>query len=220
MTIGIPHGSLKEKQRQERERLILQAAQELLMERGSHDMSMDDVALRVGIAKGTVYLHFPSKDDLLFAVLSRSMEEYIDTLGVMLTGPEPPRARLEAIVRFMYASDFRQQLQLMMSIAEANPELLKRLTEHKVGRSAHVDVMRQQIAAVFDEGKASGEFIVRVPTPVMVAVFESLLMPRPQRGGAQPTTELPPDVKARHVCDIFFNGIAADEPHTTQGKNS
>jgi TetR/AcrR family transcriptional regulator, fatty acid metabolism regulator protein len=220
MTIGTPHGSLKEKQRQERERLILQAAQELLMERGFHDMSMDDVALRVGIAKGTVYLHFPSKDELLLAVLSHSMEEYIATVGAMLTGPEPPRARLEAIMRFMYASDFRQQVQLMMAIAEANPELLKRLKDHKVGQAAAVDTMRQQIAAVFDEGKASGEFIARVPTPVMVTVFESLLMPRPHRGSTQPLAVLPPDVMARHVCDIFFNGIAAGEPHTTQGMNS
>ena len=48
--------SLKEKQRQEREALILQAAEEVLMEKGYHETSIDEIAARVGIAKGTVYL--------------------------------------------------------------------------------------------------------------------------------------------------------------------
>ncbi len=62
--------SLKEKQRQEREALILQAAEEVLMEKGYHETSIDEIAARVGIAKGTVYLHFPSKEDLVIGLFS------------------------------------------------------------------------------------------------------------------------------------------------------
>ncbi|MFL5699301.1 MAG: helix-turn-helix domain-containing protein, partial [Ktedonobacteraceae bacterium] len=58
--------TLKERQRQEREALILQAAEEVLIEKGYHEMSMDEIAARVGISKGTVYLHFASKEDLVF----------------------------------------------------------------------------------------------------------------------------------------------------------
>ena len=74
--------SLKEKQRQEREALILQAAEEVLMEKGYHETSIDEIASRVGIAKGTVYLHFPSKEDLVIAIFERDMQQllqYIDT---------------------------------------------------------------------------------------------------------------------------------------------
>src|SRR6267154_3540256 len=74
--------SLKEKQRQERETLILQAAEEVLMEKGYHETSIDEIAARVGIAKGTVYLHFPSKEDLVIAIFERDMQQllqYIDT---------------------------------------------------------------------------------------------------------------------------------------------
>ena len=42
--------SLKEKQRQEREALILQAAEEVLMEKGYYETSIDEIAARVGIA--------------------------------------------------------------------------------------------------------------------------------------------------------------------------
>src|SRR5579859_1800817 len=65
--------SLKEKQRQERENLILQAAEEVLLEKGYHETSMDEIAARVGIAKGTLYLHFARKEDLIFALLEREL---------------------------------------------------------------------------------------------------------------------------------------------------
>lgn len=53
------HTSLKEKQREERRTLILQMGEEVLMEKGYYEASIDEIAARVGIAKGTVYLHFP-----------------------------------------------------------------------------------------------------------------------------------------------------------------
>ncbi len=55
--------SLKERQRREREELILQVAEEVLLEKGYYEASIDEIAARVGIAKGTVYLHFASKED-------------------------------------------------------------------------------------------------------------------------------------------------------------
>src|SRR5207302_10908597 len=69
--------SLKEKQRQEREALILQVAEEVLMEKGYHEMSIDEIATRVGIAKGTVYLHFSSKEDLVVAIFERDMQKFL-----------------------------------------------------------------------------------------------------------------------------------------------
>ncbi|HEX6109636.1 MAG TPA: helix-turn-helix domain-containing protein, partial [Ktedonobacteraceae bacterium] len=74
--------SLKEKQRGEREALILQVAEEVLMEKGYYETSIDEIAARVGIAKGTVYLHFPSKEDLVIAIFERDMQQllqYIDS---------------------------------------------------------------------------------------------------------------------------------------------
>src|SRR5256885_7463499 len=69
--------TLKEKQRQERKALILQAAEEVLMEKGYHETSIDEIAARVGIAKGTVYLHFPSKEDLVIAIFERDMQQLL-----------------------------------------------------------------------------------------------------------------------------------------------
>ena len=53
--------SLKEKQRQERVELIIQAAEAVLLEKGYYDTSMDDIANRVGIAKATIYPAFQGR---------------------------------------------------------------------------------------------------------------------------------------------------------------
>ena len=50
--------SLKEKQRQEREELILQAAEEVLAEKGYYETSVDEIASRVFIENWTFYIYF------------------------------------------------------------------------------------------------------------------------------------------------------------------
>ena len=64
-TIEARTGSLKERQREERAALILRAASDLLIEKGYHDASMDEIAARAGISKGALYLHFAGKEALL-----------------------------------------------------------------------------------------------------------------------------------------------------------
>lgn len=73
-----PHRHLKEKLRQERAQLILDVTEEMLVEKGYHDTSMDEVATRTGIAKGTLYQHFPSKAESIF-------DPHISTAVMMVT---------------------------------------------------------------------------------------------------------------------------------------
>src|SRR2546429_5170440 len=86
MQMAHMHRSLREKQRQEREALILQAAEEVLVEKGYHETSMDEIAARVGIAKGTVYLHFPSKEDLVVAIFARDMQKFLQAVEAAIEG--------------------------------------------------------------------------------------------------------------------------------------
>src|SRR5213082_1061024 len=94
--------SLKEKQRQEREALILQAAEDVLMEKGYYETSMDEIAARVGIAKGTVYLHFASKEDLVVALFQQDTQKFLQVVEETIASAQTARAKMEAILRFMY----------------------------------------------------------------------------------------------------------------------
>jgi AcrR family transcriptional regulator len=55
---------------------ILAAAYELFASRGIRDVGVDEVVERAGVAKGTLYRHFPSKDDLVIAFLELREERW------------------------------------------------------------------------------------------------------------------------------------------------
>jgi AcrR family transcriptional regulator len=55
---------------------ILEAAYELFSRRAIRDVGIDEVIERAGVAKATLYRHFPSKDDLVVAFLERREERW------------------------------------------------------------------------------------------------------------------------------------------------
>lgn len=59
----------KKRQFAEREQRILQTAEQLLLESGEGDLTLDSLALQLDLAKGTLYKHFASKDELLLRIL-------------------------------------------------------------------------------------------------------------------------------------------------------
>ena len=80
---------------------VLRAAEEILVERGLRAATMSAVAARAGVAKGTTYLYFESKDELLAAVRSRYLDRFA---AAITTDPDRPVAeRLDALVRGLFA---------------------------------------------------------------------------------------------------------------------
>jgi AcrR family transcriptional regulator len=60
-----------EADKQQREEKIIDAAEGLLMERGYYALNMDQVAQAAGLAKGTLYLYFKTKEALFITVFER-----------------------------------------------------------------------------------------------------------------------------------------------------
>jgi AcrR family transcriptional regulator len=199
--------TLKERQRQEREQLILQAADDLLLEKGYHDTSIDDIAARVGISKGTVYLHFASKDDLVFALLERGMRQLQDTLDDILSSPGTPKEKLSAVMRHMYAGMLSQQRVQLVEALFRNPELHRRLMERREMFSKIWGDPGKRIAALLEEGKAAGEFDPDIPTPVMLSLFWSMISPHIHRLLVF-EQRMPSGIVVAHLSRFFFKGLA------------
>ena len=69
------HGHIKERSRREqRADRILDAAAELMLRWGYNKTTIDDIARLAGVAKGTIYLHWKTREDLFTALMRR---EYI-----------------------------------------------------------------------------------------------------------------------------------------------
>jgi len=73
--------SRQERERQGREQAIVEAAEQVFLERGFEDASMDEISERAEFTKRTVYQYFGSKQDLYFAVVLKgfgAMMAYMD----------------------------------------------------------------------------------------------------------------------------------------------
>jgi len=78
---------------------ILRAATQVFAQRGFFNAQVADVAKAAGVAAGTVYLYFRSKDDLLVSLFERTMKDAIAEGRAALVGAVDPRERLSRIAR-------------------------------------------------------------------------------------------------------------------------
>ena len=78
---------------------ILRAATQVFAQRGFFNAQVADVAKAAGVAAGTVYLYFRSKDDLLVSLFERTMKDAIAEGRAALAGTVDPRERLSRIAR-------------------------------------------------------------------------------------------------------------------------
>src|SRR5688572_1450654 len=72
-----------------RRQAILDAAEKLFVKHPERMASVAEVAGAAGLAKGTVYLYFPSKEELLLALHERHVAEFFAALGALLARNEP-----------------------------------------------------------------------------------------------------------------------------------
>lgn len=75
--------------KQERHDAILDAAEALLLRSAEHGASVAEVAREARLAKGTVYLYFRSKEELLLAVHERGIDRFFRAVDALLSGPGP-----------------------------------------------------------------------------------------------------------------------------------
>jgi AcrR family transcriptional regulator len=202
--------SLKEKQRQEREALILQAAEEVLAEKGYYETSVDEIAARVGIAKGTVYLHFPSKEDLVVAILQRNAREVVALVEAAVSTARSNREKLEAALEVVYGAFFDPRKGQLMQLPYAvmnSSELRRVFVEKKACLKEEWGRLTALITSILEDGKAEGEFDNAMPTSVMVSAFFSLMSPRSfERITAD--SQMPVNEFVKHMARFYFKGIA------------
>jgi AcrR family transcriptional regulator len=84
--MAIRQRAIQTEAKEERHHAILDAAERLLSRSPERRANVAEVADDAGLAKGTVYLYFPSKDELLLAVHERNIDSFFRTLIARLEG--------------------------------------------------------------------------------------------------------------------------------------
>lgn len=89
----------REQKKQELRQAILEAASTLFLEHGFESFSLRQVAERIGYSATAIYLHFKSKDELLFAVALEGFGRFGEALQAAYESTDEPLDRLEAVGR-------------------------------------------------------------------------------------------------------------------------
>ncbi|XVV10232.1 TetR/AcrR family transcriptional regulator [Actinoplanes sp. CA-131856] len=155
------------------------------------DASVADIARRAGIGKGTVFRHFPTKDDLLAAVVLDRVDDLAALAQRLTTATDPGAALLE----FMEAAAGRQQ-QLDLSFLRESGEVNARLTSARERLFAAIIalVARAQEAGAVRPDIDGMDVILLMCAPNHVVSF----VPNP-----------PPDLWRRYL-GIIFDGLRPD----------
>ena len=133
--------------------LILDAVDVLLAKFGYKKMTMDDIARRVGIGKGTIYLHFPGKEELVLAHIDRIADRVIQNLVEIAGTSDTPDRQLRrmlvvrVLLRFDSVVDYSQNLSDLLS--SVRPALVTR-------RETHFEREAAVLESVLREGARSG----------------------------------------------------------------
>ncbi|GCE26324.1 hypothetical protein KDA_18080 [Dictyobacter alpinus] len=195
--------SLKEKQRQERENLILQATQELLLERGYFDTSMGEIALRVGVAKGTLYQHFESKEALMIALFKREFEDLQSETARIAQMQEGAQVKLSMAIDELCHQlvDKHPLFFILRHAADLETEV------HAEIKDAFATV-RKNIAAILDQGKEEGLFNTALSTEVMQEALFGIIVSRLFKNLHQGLSVQYEDLVDNLKC-IYLHGITA-----------
>lgn len=155
--------------------LILDAVNKLLAKFGYKKMTMEDVAREVGIGKGTIYLHFPSKQKLVLAHIDRIAERVLVDLRLKAVAPAPADTRIRrmlvsrVLMRFDSVFDYSHNLSDLLSSVRA--ALLAR-------RKAYFEKEAALLEGVLREGARDGVLDCidpRTASFVLVEATNSLL---------------------------------------------
>ena len=128
--------------------LILDAVDVLLAKFGYKKMTMDDVARQVGIGKGTIYLHFPGKEELILSHIDRIADRSVAKLREIAGSSDSPDRRIRKMLahrvlfRFDSVAHYSQNLSDLLSSVRTS--LLTRREGHFEKEAAMFeDVLRE-----------------------------------------------------------------------------
>ena len=183
---------------------IIEAAVRVFARRGYYNSRVSDIAREAGIAAGTIYLYFKTKDDILVTLFRDKMAEFVGTLRKAIAGEADA------------ASKIRRLVSLHFTILEENPDLAEVVqVELRQGQKFFRGASSQEIGAYFaligsvlEEGVAQGRFRpdlpVKVATKMLFGAMDQVATSwvLGKRGYQLVDT-------ADAVAEIFLQGVAA-----------
>ncbi|WP_336204508.1 TetR/AcrR family transcriptional regulator [Nonomuraea sp. LPB2021202275-12-8] len=194
---------------QERAHRILDAAAELILRWGYDKTTIDDVAKQAGVAKGTIYLHWKTRDALFAALLRR--ERVLMMEEVRAAAPASPRDLIGGLAGAL----LRRPLMRALMLGDA--EVLGKLSKQKQESAttpALSSAFEDYLGTLAEQGvirsdRALAEHLTVVSSVLYGFLFTHALLPEPARA---------PDDRLRElIADTADRALGTSEPALRAG---
>lgn len=185
--------------------IILEATDRLLARYGYKKMTIDDLAKECGIGKGSVYLHFESKEDIALSHIDGIVEKLKSELREIASARGTVENRLKKMLvrrvmhRFESVQHYTQSLNEIL--ASVRPRLLER-------RKHYFEAEARIFADIIAEGKAAGLFTAKDPYAIARTLIDGTNALLPYSLSAYELGEREELLnKANSLADLLLNGL-------------
>lgn len=188
---------------QMREEAILDAVHTLLGRKGYDLMTMDDLAAEVGVAKGSLYKHFPSKEKLAAAAMIRLLRRTLDRLDEAPAG-ESAIVTLRSVLAWALSERLKGGIPHLPSTSTTLQQSLMSDAEYM----AALMELNARLLSLIEAARAAGDVTSGLPTEfVMMTIYART---------CDATLDFLRDSKAYAdheivdiMCEACFSGITA-----------
>jgi TetR/AcrR family transcriptional regulator len=154
-----------------RARVIFNAAVDVFSTRGFDGATMDEIAQKANVAKGTIYYHFNSKEALFLFLVAEGTELLHEAVLAKLDADASPTANLETAIR--------EQLHFFQAYRDFCTIIVREAwgddTRQRQFRKMLVNYVRT-LAAIIERGRACGTLVVDNPEVAAWSLFGAVSM--------------------------------------------
>jgi TetR/AcrR family transcriptional regulator of autoinduction and epiphytic fitness len=188
-----------------REDAIVSAVNRLLAEKGFEAMTVDEVAADVGIAKASLYKHFPSKEALAAAAMVRVLDRALAFIDQQAAQDNVrPIDQLKAVTRWTLQAQLAGE---MPSLPAQNSTLRTALMQHRTYLD-RVMTVSERLGAWITAAQAAGEIDLRLPPEAVLYTLYARACD-PVLGFMRAGGSLSDEQVIEVVLSTCFDGLAA-----------
>lgn len=181
---------------------ILDAAVEVIAERGYFKSPVSEIAKRAGVADGTVYLYFKSKDDVLRTAIDRRFDRFYQQITDAFLTIEGPREQLEyiALVHLESYQLNRSMAVLLQTEMRQSAKFIAEFSHRHLAR--YIQMVREIVRRGQEEGMFRKDLSDGVVAHCMFGTIDELVSSAVFTGRVYDAK-----VTAVQVIDVLLNGI-------------
>jgi len=183
---------------------ILDAAVEVIAERGYFKSPVSEIAKRAGVADGTVYLYFKSKDDVLRTAIDRRFEKFYRQISDAFLTIQGPREQLEYIAQVHLESYQvnRSMAVLLQTEMRQSAKFIAEFSHRHLAR--YIQTVREIVRRGQETGIFRRDLSDGVVAHCMFGTIDELVSSAVFTGRVYDAK-----VTAGQVMDVLLNGITA-----------